>query len=275
MNGIDLTLIFHFYVDASGFAGGLAITQRQLICLRNKEKTPKDGYEEVPVIYDSFAFNKAQRAYPTYKRELCFMVTFAKKYDYLCKPPNNTTIIHTDHRPLIHSQKSDAHEGLYGNWADILRRINIHIRHIPGTRNKAADGLSRTIFRSESCETDDKIKEALKILNKEGPKWVWKDGPGGYEHFLASLNEGDSKEVRNNGTLNGVSVFPLEINPYTSLEKESWKEAYERSDWFGAYYLYLDQGILPKESAGRVIEKALNHRLDPDTRLLWIHHRNR
>lgn len=47
-----------------------------------------------------------------------------------------------------------------------------------------ADGLSRTIFNSEACEPTSKIEEDLQRLEDEGPKWIWKDGKGGYLEWL-------------------------------------------------------------------------------------------
>lgn len=58
MHGINLSLGSHFYVDASGYGAGLAITQR-----RQLKKTLQDI--EMPVIYDSFTLSKTQRRYPT------------------------------------------------------------------------------------------------------------------------------------------------------------------------------------------------------------------
>lgn len=184
-----MALIFQSHVtfidkDASGFAAGLAITQKLKIL-------PQDSYPtDAPIIYDSFPFNKSQRRYPTYKRELCGLVKFAMKYDYLCKYPHLTVMIHTDHKPLTFFTSAEVHEGIYGHWADQLQRLNIKIVYIPGLQNKAADGLSRTIFRREDCHpNNDFFSEALADIKAYGPMWVWKDGPGGYNAFLQSLSQ--------------------------------------------------------------------------------------
>lgn len=81
-------------------------------------------------------------------------------------------MIYTDHKPLTHFLKSDAHEGIYGHWADQLRGLNIVIKYIPGQRNKVADGLSQTLFYSEDCGTDENVKEMTKILRREGAQWI-------------------------------------------------------------------------------------------------------
>lgn len=129
---------------------------------------------EVPILYDSFIFAPIRRKYPTYKRELYAMVTFVIKYDYLCKHPYLLAIIYTDHRPLIYFLESDLHEGIYGHWADKLRRLNITIKYILGTRNKIVDALSRTLF-DEECSSKYTVGRAYVELKLHGPKWVWKD----------------------------------------------------------------------------------------------------
>lgn len=55
--------------------------------------------------------------------------------------------------------------------------------YIPGERNKVADALSRTIFPDDNCNDD---LSAFGHLSEERgePRWVWKDGRGGYEEFL-------------------------------------------------------------------------------------------
>lgn len=148
MHSINLSLTSHFYVDASGFGAGLAITQ-----VNQVEGSPKEI--EVPIIYDSFTLSRTQRKYPTYKRELYALSKFAIKYDYLCKNPNLPTVINTDHKPLTFFCESGCHEGIYGYWADQLQRLHIKIVYIPGPRNKVADGLSRTIFRAENCDYEE------------------------------------------------------------------------------------------------------------------------
>ena len=53
-------------------------------------------------MYDSIIFAPTRRSYPTYKREPYVIVEFVRKYDYLCKHPHKTTVIHKDHKPLTY-----------------------------------------------------------------------------------------------------------------------------------------------------------------------------
>ena len=303
MHGINLCLPIHIYTDASGFAAGCAVTQvhstnkaeeplqkpsaadqRSGKPFTTEQKTGKQTRKpsaeagiEVPVLYDSITLTPTQQKYPTYKRELLAIVTFCTKYDYLCKHPYQPTVVHTDHKPLTHFLTSDLHEGVYGNWADKLRRLNISIQYIPGHRNKAADGLSRTLFRDPDCLEDPTVTLAKQTLDHEGPKWIWKDGAGGFEAFLKSLDQPGLGEVINQGTLYGVSVFSLEFVAAKSeaeaptTEMDSWVSSYQRSSWFGDIYNFLT-ATNPPPPTPALLKKALNYRVV--NQILWIFCKN-
>ena len=277
VHGIDLSITIHFYTDASGFGAGCAVTQFHPAnqadltqadsgALRESlKKAPKDV--EVPVLYDSFTFTPTQRRYPTYKRELFAIITFcSKKYDYLCKHPYKPAVVHTDHKPLTHFLTSDLHEGVYGHWADQLRRLNLTIQYIPGHRNKVADGLSRTLFDDPECGESSRVMWVREELTNRGPKWVWKDGAGGFDAFLASLDQLRKNEVLESGTVDGFPVFCLEAVP----QDKSWREAYLASTWFGDIYRLLsDQyGATPSSS---LLRETFEYRIVED--ILWKHQR--
>jgi hypothetical protein len=285
MHGINLNDEVHFYTDASAYAAGMAVTQFRI---------ENGKFVEVSIMYDSFLFPSSRRKYSVYKRELYAIVIFVIKYDYLCKHFYKPAIIHTDHRPLTHFLESDAHEGIYGHWADQLRRLNIVIKYIPGPRNKVADALSRTLFFDEDCRGDITIVvDALKELKAKGPDWVWKDGKGGFEEFLASVPLHRS-EVIERGTMSGVPVFTLDAVPLRSMEKSlsseiakpgvprrgpfkeapefieeenTWKFAYETSIWFGDIYFFL-KGQRQGATAS-LMRRSFDYRLVDD--ILWIH----
>ena len=128
-------------------------------------------------------------------------------------------MVHTDHKPLTHFLASDLHEGIYGHWADRLRRLSITIQYVPGHRKKVADGLSRTVFEDAECSESGRVLQIREELTNRGPKWVWKDGAGGFDAFVRSLDQQKKEEVLEHGTVDGLSVFCVSAVP----QDRSWK----------------------------------------------------
>ena len=270
IHGLDIKSVCHIYTDASLHGAGMCITQ-----FRRPEEAfcNSSGSQliEVPITYDSFAFSATQKLYPTYKKELCAVVKFCVKYDYLCKHPYNTSIVHTDHRPLVHFLKSDLHEGIYGHWADNLRRLNVEIKYIPGPRNKVADGLSRTLFQTDM--KDAGVEACARLLAEGGSQWIWTDGKHGFEAFLRGLDSATRTEVVDHGTAHGVNVFKVEA--MAGQAGSDWGLAYLASEWYGDVYRLhtMDDVDMASISPG-VTAKALDYRIDTPSGILWKHHRN-
>ena len=128
-----------------------------------------------------------------YKRELRAIVGFAMKYQHLFDRAETSTI-YTDHKPLAGFLNSDTHEDIYARWVTKLRMLNIKLVWIEGKRNTAADELSYTIFRSETCEPDDIVERLTEELHhqKGDQEWFWKSGKGGYKEKLKELTEQSS-----------------------------------------------------------------------------------
>ncbi|KAI0992935.1 hypothetical protein K3495_g15249, partial [Podosphaera aphanis] len=198
MHGVDPVLPVQIYTDASKFAVGCHISQKQY----KYEKSAKRMFP-VPILFDSITLNRGQRNYGTYKRELFAIVEFTRKYNYMFRTKSPSTV-YTDHRPLTYFLETSQAEGIYARWASELRMLNITIEYIQGTRNKVADALSRTIFSDPECKEDDLLRTLgeIEMVDKE-PKWKWKDGKGGYEELLKqniittadAANEVESKSV--------------------------------------------------------------------------------
>lgn len=184
VHGWDFQKPVRLYSDASLFGAGCAITQMRIDPASNK-------LVEVPILYDAFLFNAAQKNYGIYKKELCAIVEFCRKYDYMLRGPE-TAEIFTDHKPLTFFLRSSILDGIYSRWAAELRCLDVIITWIPGHRNLVADSLSRTIF------PDEKILDGLPSLSDFGymvsndckqPEWVWKDGKNGYQELLRKIGE--------------------------------------------------------------------------------------
>jgi transposase InsO family protein len=169
MHGWDYRSAVIMYSDASLYGAGCLITQKQ-------------GNKEVPILLDSFLFTKTQRNYGVYKRELMAIVEFSRKHEHMLRGSDISTVW-TDHKPITYFLQCSHLEGIYARWACELRDLHIQILYIPGERNKVADALSRTIFPDENCE--DNLAEYGHVNRNEGePRWVWKDGKGGYDALL-------------------------------------------------------------------------------------------
>ena len=255
MNGIDFREAVEMYLDASGFAAGLCVVQKRDIGAKTSI--------EVSILYDAFTFNRAEVKYGTYKRELCAMVTFARKYSYLLRHSVKPGILYTDHKPLVQFLDSELHDGIYGIWAATLRELHVTIHYIPGPRNMVADGLSRTIFDQPDCSDDAKVQAIKKELETKGPQWIWKDGKGGYQDFLAKLMEEEADEVIDRGTLHEAGVFTR-----LNTARLSWEGAYLQSSWFGEIYRFLDTGTMPTAPSKRFLRNALDYRIENG--LLWV-----
>ena len=101
----------------------------------------------MPLIYNFFAFNLAQRNYDTYKRKLLVIITFATKYTYILIT-KNVFIIYIDYKPLVGFINSDYYKNIFARQANKLRTLYIKITYIKGEINKAANGLLRALFNN-------------------------------------------------------------------------------------------------------------------------------
>lgn len=162
------------YSDASNWCMGCVVIQVQEHGTINRKL-------EVPILYDSINLNSSQRNYGTYNRELLAIVTFARKYDYLFRAHETSTIF-TDHKPLSFFLDSARLDGIHGRWNHLLCELNVEIVWISGKRNEIADALSRTLFLDPSNDRDAVLEEYGAVIQSgdREPEWVWKDGKGGF-----------------------------------------------------------------------------------------------
>lgn len=119
MHEMNLKLFIHFYTDVLNWAMSLVITQFQNVTLVNLSKS--NSLMKILIIYDSFSWSFSQQNYLTYKKKLCAIVIFVKKYDYLCKHLYLLTVVHMNHKSLTHFLEADAHEDVYNSWIDKLQ----------------------------------------------------------------------------------------------------------------------------------------------------------
>ena len=181
----------YLYSDASAYAAGCVITQHN------------DDGVEVPLLYDGFTFTKCQQNYGTYKRELCAIQEFCRRYAHYFSP-HVVSIIYTDHKPLVHFLSGSSHDGIYSRWATELRLLPVEIRWISGARNEVADALSRTLFEHPDCEGDADLLSLGQLDGGGG--WIWKDGKNGYADLLARKSGRRASVNPETGTLDISSV---------------------------------------------------------------------
>jgi hypothetical protein len=74
MHEYDYFLSTHFYIDVFLYDVDLIITQFHII---------DEKIVEVFILYDFFIFSSAERKYSIYKKELCALIKFVLKYDYV------------------------------------------------------------------------------------------------------------------------------------------------------------------------------------------------
>lgn len=181
IHGWDFLKPVRLYSDASLYAAGCVITQMR--------EGPDGKLREVPIAYDGFTFTKSQRKYGTYKRELCGIVEFCRKYEHFLRSAE-PGIVFTDRQPLTYFLRSSVLDGIYSRWASELRCLNVDIAWIPGSRNQVADALSRTIFPDPGSGTPP-LEEFGDLITGEDsePCWVWKDGKGGYAELPKRIGQ--------------------------------------------------------------------------------------
>ena len=135
-----LPLILH--TDASNVGFGWVWTQ-----LRDTNCSMDECYKEQQVILEmgSASLTEAQRKYAPIEQELLSIVTACKKLDSYCRYTPRV-YIYTDCSPLVALHRKDFSEIKNPRILRLMEKLvtyNLELRHIPGSRNKMADYLSR------------------------------------------------------------------------------------------------------------------------------------
>ncbi|GJV59780.1 reverse transcriptase domain-containing protein, partial [Tanacetum coccineum] len=156
---LNWNLPFELICDASDFSVGAVLGQ-------------KDGKNFHPIYFTSKTLILAQQKYTITKNELMAVVfVFDKFRSYLNLLK---TIVHTNHLALKHLfKKQDAKPRLI-RWILLLQEFDIEIKDRKGTKNVAADHLSRieNDESSDDIDVDDNFpKETLMEINTKDKPW--------------------------------------------------------------------------------------------------------
>ncbi|GJT69465.1 reverse transcriptase domain-containing protein [Tanacetum coccineum] len=132
-------LPFELMCDASDYAVGSVLGQ-------------KDGKNFHPIYFASKTLKQTQQKYTITEKEL-MVVVFAfekfRSYLILSKP-----IVHTNHSTLKHLFKKQEAKLRLIRWILLLQEFNIQIQDKKGTKNIAADHLSRIDNNETSNDSD-------------------------------------------------------------------------------------------------------------------------
>nr|GEV09698.1 reverse transcriptase domain-containing protein [Tanacetum cinerariifolium] len=150
--------LFELMCDVSDFAVGAVLGK-------------KDGKNFHPIYFTSKTLNLAQQKYIITEKELMAIVfTFDKFRSYLIL---SKTIVHTDHSALRHLFKKQDVKPRLIRWILLFQELDIEIKDRKGTKNAAADHLSRieSDELSHDSEVDDNFPEKtlMEINAKDKP----------------------------------------------------------------------------------------------------------
>ncbi|GJX86991.1 reverse transcriptase domain-containing protein [Tanacetum coccineum] len=153
------SLPFKLMCDASDFTVGAILGQ-------------KEGKTFHLIYFASKSLNATQQNYTITEKELMAVVfAFDKFRSYLVL---SKTIVHTDHSALRHLFKKQDAKTLLIRWILLLLESDIKIKDRKGTKNVAADHLSR--IENEETSDDSKVDdnfpgETLMEINTKDEPW--------------------------------------------------------------------------------------------------------
>ena len=138
--------------DASQCGMGAVLSQKQ------------DGRLKV-IAYASKLFNKAQKNYSTYDRELLACVTFIDHFRHYLLGKNFE--LRTDHSALTSLFSSPEPKGRRARWLERLTDYQFNIVHRSGTKHSNADALSRVPSSPAESEEECPQTEDVAVLIPE------------------------------------------------------------------------------------------------------------
>jgi hypothetical protein len=140
----NLTKPFFLQVDASAFATGAILTQKD------------DRGKHLAVGFHSQTFNEAERNYDIHNRELLAVYPGLTHYQHLLlSSPFQTTVL-TDHKNLEYYCHPQHINRRIARYVQQLVDYNFQLVHIPGSTNKA-DALSRQLDYNDGSDDNSDL----------------------------------------------------------------------------------------------------------------------
>ncbi len=125
----DPSLPFVVHTDASGFAIGAVLQQKQA-----------DGTLR-PLAFLSKKMLDAETRYPTHEQELLAIISALKTWRHYLDGRKFTVC--TDHASLQHFKTQPMLSGRQTRWKDVIAQFDFDIEYVRGESNVVADALSR------------------------------------------------------------------------------------------------------------------------------------
>lgn len=147
----DPKQVFHVYTDASNIATGATITQK--------------GY---PLAFYSSRLSPPERRYSTFDREALAVIKTVRAYKHWFL--ESTTVIHTDHKPLLGLTHMKDPSPRQSRWISFLTQMNVTWVYEPGCQNTAADYFSRPTA-DDGDTGGEKTAGAMTLDSIGPPEW--------------------------------------------------------------------------------------------------------
>jgi len=251
---------FIMYSDASHGALGVVLCQ----------KDPVDGLEH-PCAYGSRKFNESELKLSTPCKELLAIVYGLNLWSfYICGNPIH---IYSDCRAWTFLKMQTGVSGKISRLALLVSEYDITVSYVPGTKNKAADGLSRAHDTGEACDDQATARHpALEGLQapklEEGQSMKLNEYLDQCESYIADtwprlvaeheakLASSETRQVEEADYVEGIlSVTP--ILHIDRVETDRWKsclteESYEVNDDTGLQPGSSEDSIFLTEDEGSV-----------------------
>ena len=127
----DLDKSFEVKVDASNFATGAALIQRD------------DWNKACLVAYCSQTLNQAKRGYNIYDKELLAVLWALWHWRHCLADAKHQVVVHTDHEALLGFKEPKNINRRLAQYVVELADYDLVLKHKPEKENKIADALSR------------------------------------------------------------------------------------------------------------------------------------